>query len=68
MNDAADTEAEKRLAAQTAAELVGDGMTVGLGTGTTVAELLPALAVRQLRLRCVATSPQTERAARDGHD
>jgi ribose 5-phosphate isomerase A len=39
-------------------------MTVGLGTGSTVAHLLPALAQRKLRLRCVATSPRTEAAAR----
>jgi ribose 5-phosphate isomerase A len=37
---------------------------VGLGTGSTVAHLLPALAERGLRLRCVATSPATEQAAR----
>ena len=35
---------EKRLAAEAAAELVEDGMTVGLGTGSTVAHLLPAIA------------------------
>ena len=40
-------------------------MTVGLGTGTTVAYLLPLLAARRLNLRCVATSPRTERAARE---
>jgi ribose 5-phosphate isomerase A len=41
-------------------------MTVGLGTGSTVAHLLPALAARQLSgLRCVATSPATEHAARE---
>ena len=56
---------EKRLAAQRAADLVGDGMTVGLGTGTTVAHLLPALAERDLDIRCVATSPQTADAARE---
>src|SRR5215213_2601401 len=39
-------------------------MTVGLGTGTTVAYLLPALAARGLTLRCVATSVATEVAAR----
>ncbi len=40
-------------------------MRVGLGTGSTVAYLLPALAERNLRgLRCVATSPATEQAAR----
>jgi ribose 5-phosphate isomerase A len=41
------------------------GMTVGLGTGSTVAYLLPALSERKLDLRCVATSPRTEAAARD---
>ena len=40
-------------------------MTVGLGTGTTVAHLLPALAERDLDIRCVATSPQTADAARE---
>jgi ribose 5-phosphate isomerase A len=60
-----DTEAEKRLAAEAAAELVEDGMTVGLGTGSTVAHLLPALAARDLgRIRCVATSVATEDQAR----
>ena len=53
------TEREKRLAAEAAAELVEDGMTVGLGTGSTVAYLLPALAARRLKLHCVATSPAT---------
>jgi ribose 5-phosphate isomerase A len=56
---------EKRLAAEAAAELIEAGMAVGLGTGTTVALLLPALAVRRLDIRCVATSLETERAARD---
>jgi ribose 5-phosphate isomerase A len=37
-------------------------MLVGLGTGSTVAYLLEALARRSLDLRCVATSPQTEAA------
>ena len=58
-------EAEKRLAAEAAAELVEDGMVVGLGTGSTVAYLLPALAARALDLRCIATSPATESAARE---
>jgi len=58
-----DAEREKQLAAEAAAALVEDGMTVGLGTGTTVAHLLPALAARGLRLRCVATSIGTEEAA-----
>jgi ribose 5-phosphate isomerase A len=58
-------EDEKRAAAEQAAGLVEDGMTVGLGTGTTVAYLLPILAARRLNLRCVATSPRTEQAARE---
>ncbi len=52
-------DAEKRVAAEAAAELVEDGMTVGLGTGSTVAFLLPALAARGLDIRCVSTSVQT---------
>jgi ribose 5-phosphate isomerase A len=59
-----DIEGQKRAAAQAAAELVSDGQRVGLGTGSTVAHLLPALAARGLSLRCVATSPATEHAAR----
>jgi ribose 5-phosphate isomerase A len=57
-------EREKELAARAAAALVEDGMTVGLGTGTTVARLLPLLAERQVSIRCVATSPATEASAR----
>jgi ribose 5-phosphate isomerase A len=60
-----DADREKRLAAEAAAQLVPDGARVGLGTGSTVAYLLPALAARGLDLRCVATSAATERAARD---
>jgi len=58
-----EVEKEKQRAAKAAAEVVEDGMTVGLGTGSTVAYLLPALAARQLSLRCVATSPRTEQVA-----
>jgi ribose 5-phosphate isomerase A len=58
-------EREKQVAAEAAAELVEDGMTVGLGTGTTVAFLLPALARRSLDIVCAATSPRTEDAARE---
>lgn len=65
MGGGSDSETEKRLAAEAAAELIEDGMTVGLGTGSTVAYLLPALARRKLRLRCVATSEQTEEKARE---
>ncbi len=61
----ADLDAEKRLAAESAAALVRDGMSLGLGTGSTVIQLLPALASRNLDLQCVATSPQTEQVARE---
>jgi ribose 5-phosphate isomerase A len=59
-------DAEKKLAAEAAAELVTNGMRVGLGTGSTVAHLLPAIAARQLTdLRCVATSDATEEQAEE---
>jgi ribose 5-phosphate isomerase A len=62
---AADLDAEKKLAADAAAELVEGGMAVGLGTGSTVAHLLSAIAARQLKdLRCVATSVATEEQAK----
>jgi len=57
-------EDEKRLAAETAAELIDDDARVGLGTGTTVAYLLEAIARRAVTARYVATSPRTEDAAR----
>jgi ribose 5-phosphate isomerase A len=58
----------KDEAARAAAELVVDGMALGLGTGSTVAFLLAALgerAVRLTRTRCVATSPATAALARE---
>jgi ribose 5-phosphate isomerase A len=57
-------EEEKRLAADTAAELIEPSMSVGLGTGTTVAFLLEAIARRGVKARFVATSPRTAEAAR----
>jgi ribose 5-phosphate isomerase A len=54
------SEDQKRAVAEAAAALVRDGGRVGLGTGSTVAHLLPALAARGLQLRCAATSPATE--------
>src|SRR5580693_1754167 len=50
-------EREKQIAAEAAAELVENGMTV--------AYLLPALARRSLDILCAATSPRTEHAARE---
>jgi ribose 5-phosphate isomerase A len=58
-------EAEKEAVARAAAELVEDGMRVGLGTGSTVRPMLPALAARGLTLRCVATSVATDALARE---
>ena len=57
-------EDQKRAAAQAAAELIPEGSKVGLGSGSTVAHFLAALARRQLDLVCVATSPATEETAR----
>jgi ribose 5-phosphate isomerase A len=46
--------------------MVGDGMRVGLGTGSTVAYLLPALGKRNLKeVAYVATSPATAQAAHE---
>jgi len=59
-----DVAAEENAAAEVAADLVEDGMWVGLGTGSTVAHLLPAIARRKRAIRCVATSPHTEEVAR----
>jgi ribose 5-phosphate isomerase A len=56
---------EKRLAAETAAGLIEPGTRVGLGTGTTVAYLLEAIARRGIRARFVATSPASADAARE---
>lgn len=63
-----DVEALKREAAEAAVANVQDGMRLGLGTGSTVRHLLPAIAARGLRdLRCVATSVATaEQAAELG--
>jgi ribose 5-phosphate isomerase A len=58
------SDAEKRIAGEAAAALVEDGMAVGLGTGSTVSHFLTALAARELAIRCIATSPRTEEAAR----
>ena len=46
----------KGLVAKRAAELVEDGMVVGLGTGTTATKFIHELAARKLKIRCVASS------------
>lgn len=59
----------KEVCGRRAAELVEDGMTVGLGTGSTVWFTLQRLAERlkeeKLVVRAVPTSVDTERKARD---
>ena len=50
---------QKRAAGEAAAALVEDGMVVGLGTGSTAAWFVKALAARGLNLTCVATSTAT---------
>ncbi len=51
---------EKRRAGEAAAALIEPGMCVGLGTGSTAAAFVHALAERELRnLTCVATSEAT---------
>jgi ribose 5-phosphate isomerase A len=63
---ASSIEREKRAAAEAAAELVTEGMRVGLGTGSTIGLLLPVLAARAVKdVVYVATSPGTEQAARE---
>jgi ribose 5-phosphate isomerase A len=60
-------DSQKRAAGEAAAALVEDGMTLGLGTGSTAAWFVEAVAARAvaegLALRCVATSAATEALA-----
>ena len=60
------SDSEKRNAALKSVELVQDGVAVGLGTGSTVEYMIPALGERVregLRLTAVPTSTRTERLA-----
>ena len=52
-------EEQKRAAGEAAAALAQAGMVVGLGTGSTAAWFVKALASRRLDIRCVATSKAT---------
>ena len=57
---------QKKIAGEAAAALVEAGMVVGLGTGSTAAWFVKALAARGLPdLRCVPTSEKTADLARD---
>ena len=63
-----DADRAKRAAALRAAEMVEDGMRVGLGTGSTAAHLVARLGERAregLRITCAATSEGTARQARE---
>lgn len=51
---------QKRAAGEAAAQLVKPGMTIGLGTGSTAAWFVKALAARGLDIRGVSTSQATE--------
>lgn len=55
----------KRAAGEAAAALVEDGMRLGLGTGSTVACFLDALAARSLDVAGVPTSEATARRCRE---
>jgi ribose 5-phosphate isomerase A len=56
---------QKRISGEAAAELVEAGMVVGLGTGSTAAWFVKALAARKLDIRGVPTSEATANLARD---
>jgi len=60
----ADAEQSKRTAAQYAIDYVEDGITVGLGTGSTVKYFIEELAKSKLKVRCIPTSLETEKLAR----
>src|SRR3954463_2228294 len=69
MSEAGDAEALKRWAAERAAEWIRDGITLGLGTGSTVGHLLDVIAERRAGgewggVVGVPTSVDTERRAR----
>ena len=61
---AVDADALKQAVGKQAADLVQDGMRVGLGTGSTVRYTIEALADRRLDIVCVPTSVDTDRLGR----
>jgi ribose 5-phosphate isomerase A len=60
-----DIDGQKRLAGEAAAALVQPGQVVGLGTGSTAAHFVRALAARKLDVRGVPTSEATAALARE---
>ena len=55
---------QKRAVGVAAAALIEDGMTVGLGSGSTAAFFVEALAARKLGITCVSTSEVTAAQAK----
>ncbi len=55
---------QKRAAGEAAVDLIEPGMIVGLGTGSTAAAFVRALAIRRIEIRGVATSEATADLAR----
>lgn len=60
----ANTEQSKKTAAYYAIDYIEDGVSVGLGTGSTVRYFLEALAKEKLKVNCVPTSVETENLAK----
>lgn len=56
---------QKRASGEAAAELVETGMTIGLGTGTTAAWFVRAIAAKGLKVKGVATSEAIAQLAAD---
>ncbi len=56
---------EKQAAGEAAALVAEEGMRIGIGSGSTVTHFISALARRNLQIRCVAASPESERLARE---
>ena len=54
----------KKTAAEYAIDYIEDGITVGLGTGSTVKYFIEALAREKLKVKCVPTSIETEKLAK----
>ncbi|MFH1836440.1 MAG: ribose-5-phosphate isomerase RpiA [Methanobacteriota archaeon] len=54
----------KKTAAEYAIDYVEDGISVGLGTGSTVKYFIEALAREKLKVKCVPTSVETEKLAK----
>lgn len=54
----------KQAAGETAASLIEEGMVVGLGTGSTAAYFIEALAKRKLSITAIASSKQSEKLAK----